>query len=101
MKLCNLYMKYAISQMRSIKKVFSKTSQNSPINTRGSHPKVFCQKMFLKIFSKFTERNISWSLFSNKVAGWKPKTVRGSHWRSSVKNGVLKTFANLAEKHLC
>ena len=101
MKFCNLYIKYAISQMWSIKEVFSKTSQNSPINTKGSHPEVFCQKMFLKIFPKFTEENLSRSLFSNKVAGWKPKTVRGTNWRSSVKNGVLKTFANLTEKHLC
>ena len=101
MKFCNLYIKYAISQMWSIKEVFSKTSQISPINTKGSHPEVFCQKMFLKIFPKFTEKNLSRSLFSNKVAGWKPKTVRGTNWRSSVKNGVLKTFANLTEKHLC
>ena len=38
----------------SIKEVFWKTSQNSQINTRRSHPEVFCQKMFWKILKKFT-----------------------------------------------
>ena len=31
--------------------------------------------------------------FFNKVTGWKPETVRSSHWRC-VKQGVLKNFAN-------
>ena len=45
----------------------------------------------LKNFAKFTEKHLWWSLFLNKVAGWKPKNVRISHWRCSVKEGcVLK-----------
>ena len=41
----------------------------------------------LKNFAKLTEKNLWWSLFFNKVAGWKPKNVRSSHWRCSVKKG--------------
>ena len=41
-------------------------------------------------FAKFTEKRLCWSLFFNKVAGWKPVTVRSSLWRCSVKRGVLK-----------
>ena len=40
-------------------------------------------------FEKFTEKYLCWSLFFNKVAGWKPETVRNSHWRCSVKQGFL------------
>ena len=44
----------------------------------------------LKNFAKFTEKCLCWSLFFNKVAGLKPETDRSSHWRCSVKRGVLK-----------
>ena len=33
-----------------MEEVFWKTSHDSQINTRSSHPEVFCQKMFLNIF---------------------------------------------------
>ena len=36
-------------------------------------------KDVLITFLKFTEKHLSWSLFFNKVAGWKPETVRSSH----------------------
>ena len=42
-----------------------------------------------KSFAKFTEKHLY-----NKIAGWKPETVRSSHWGCSVKNGVLKNFKN-------
>ena len=29
------------------------------------------------------------------------KTVRSSHWRCSVKKGVLRNFAKFTGKHLC
>ena len=38
-------------------------------------------KAFLTNFAKFTEKYIFGILFSNKIAGWKPKTVRSSHWK--------------------
>ena len=41
------------------------------------------------------------SLFFHKVTGWKPETVRSSYWKSSVKTGVLKKFANFTGKSLC
>ena len=41
--------KYVVPHRCFIKKLFLKTSQNSQINTRSSHPEVFCQKLFLKI----------------------------------------------------
>ena len=43
----------------------------------------------LKSFAKFTEKHLCRSLFFHKVTGWKPKNVRISHWRSSVKEGVF------------
>ena len=47
-------------------------------------------KDVFKNFAKFTEKHICRSLFFNKVAGWKPETVRSSLWRCSVKKVVLK-----------
>ena len=68
-----------------------KTSQNSQIDTRSSHPEVFLSKDVLKNFAKFTDKHLCRSLLFNKVAGWKPETVRGSHWRCSVNYiGVFK-----------
>ena len=34
----------------------------------------------LKIFAKFIEKHLCLIIF-NKTAGWKPETVRSSHWR--------------------
>ena len=71
-----------------------KTSQNSQIDTRSSHPEVFLSKDVLKNFAKFTDKHLCRSLLFNKVAGWKPETVRGSHWRSSVNYiGIFKKAA--------
>ena len=47
-------------------------------------------KDLLKNFAKFTGKHLCRSLFFNKVAGWKPKSVRSSHLRCSVKKGVFK-----------
>ena len=90
-----------MSQRCSIKELFWKTSQNSQINTRSSHPKVFCQKMFLKILQNSQKNHFCRSLHFNKVASWKPWTGRSSCWRSPVKQGVLKNFPNFAGKNLC
>ena len=49
-------------------------------------------KDILKNFAKFTLKHFFRSLFLNKVADWKPESVRGSHWRWSVKQGVLRNF---------
>ena len=49
-------------------------------------------KDVLKTFAKFIEKHFC-PIFFNKVAGWKPETVRSSHWRC-VKLAVLKNFAN-------
>ena len=35
----------------------------------------------LKNFAKFSEKHLCGNLFFNKFAGWKPETVRNSHWR--------------------
>ena len=47
-------------------------------------------KDVLKHFAKFTDKRLCPSLFFNKAAGWKPETIRSSHWRCSVKKGVFK-----------
>ena len=56
--------------------------------------------MFLKILQN-SEKNIFGISFFNKVAGWKPGTVRSSQWRCSVKQGVLKILQNFTGKNLC
>ena len=38
-------------------------------------------KDVLKNFAKFTEKHLCGNLIFNKVAGWKPETVRNSQWR--------------------
>ena len=64
------------------------------VNTRSSYREVFCEKMFLKILQISQKKRLCWSPFYNKAAGWKPETVRSSHWKCFVKKGVLK-------KHWC
>ena len=56
-----------------------------------------CSEKFCKVHR---ETSLPESLF-NKVAGWKPETVRSYHWRYSVKKGALKNFGNFTGKHLC
>ena len=46
-------------------------------------------KRVLKNFAKFTDKHLCRSLLFNKVAGWKPETVRSRQWRYSVKKGAL------------
>ena len=50
---------------------------------RSSRPDVFCEKSVLRNFAKFTGRHLCQSLFFNKVAGLRPRTLlkkRLSHW---------------------
>ena len=61
-------MKLAVSQRCSIKYLFRKASQNSEVNKRSSYPELFCQKVVLKIFAKFTG-NITCT-----AGWWKPPT---------------------------
>ena len=82
LKFCNLYMKKAVSQRCSIKEVFWKATENS-------------------LKQSFGGVHLCWSLFLNKVAGWKPEIIRSSHCWCSVKQGVLKNFANFTGKNLC
>ena len=42
-------------------------------------------KYVLKNFAKLTGKHLCRNLFIYKVAGWKPETVRYSHWICSVK----------------
>ena len=56
-----------------MKKVFSKTSQNSQVNTRNSHRgegdggAVLCQKGVFTNFSKFIEKHLCRCLFLIKL----------------------------------
>ena len=50
--------------------------------------------IFIKIFQEML-----WSF--SEVATFLKNVFRSSHRRSSVKIGVLKSFANLTGKHLC
>ena len=57
----------------------------------------FLSKDNLKNFAKLTEKHLWRGIFLNKIADWKPKNVRGSHWRCSVKKYVLKKVAGVSE----
>ena len=48
--------------------MFRKT-ENSQINLRKSHLEVFCQKVVLKIFAKFTEKHLCGNFFFKLQAG--------------------------------
>ena len=42
---------------------------------RSSRPEVFCEKIVLKDFTKFTGKHLCQRLFFNKVAGLRPATL--------------------------
>ena len=55
--------------------------------SRGSHLEVFCKKVVLKNFEKFTGKHLCQSIFSNYAAGVRPATLfkkRLWHWCFSV-----------------
>ena len=80
----------AVFRRCSIKEVFWKT-ENSQITQEAVMLRCSVKrKDVLKNFAKFTQKHFSRSLFYNQVAGCKTETFRSSHWRSSVKQGVLK-----------
>ena len=88
-----LQLVHEISSLQEVfyKKVFSKTSQNSQVNARSSHPEVFSERGVLLNFGKFTEKHICRSLFFNKVAGWKP----------FLRTPILKNICEQVLKHQC
>ena len=40
-----------------------------------SGPEALCWKIIIKSFAKFTGKHLCWSLFLNKVAGWRPANL--------------------------
>ena len=75
---------------RGVLKNFSKFTDKLKKKSPGG---VLSKDVF-KYFAKFREKHLCRNLLLNKVAGWKSETVKSSHWRCSVKSGVLKNFAN-------
>ena len=69
---------------------------------RGSRQEVFCRKGALRIFAKFTEKNLCQSLFLNKVADLRPATLLNKRlWHKCFPvnfANFLRTFVLL--KHL-
>ena len=57
----------------------------------------FLSKDVLKNFAKFTDKYLCRSLLFNKVAGWKPETVKSSHWKCSIKKVFLKRRTGVSE----
>ena len=51
----------------------------------------------LKGFAKYTGKHICRSVFFNKVAGWKPETVRSNHRRCSAKKLFIKRCTGVSE----
>ena len=48
---------------------------------RSSRPELFCKKVVLKNFAKFTEKHLCWSRFYSKVADVRPATLRKNKLR--------------------
>ena len=63
---------------------------------KESYVGVLSEDVF-KILQNSQKKYLCSGLFFNKALGWKPETIRNSHWRCSVKECVLTNFAN----HLC
>ena len=82
----------------AIKEVFWKFTDK--LKKQSSGGVLSREKLFLKILQN-SQKNIFAGVFFNKVADWKPETFRSCHWRCSVKQGVLKKFANVTGKNLC
>ena len=69
---------------------------------RSSHPEVFCKKGVVKNFAKFTGKHLCWSLFLNKVTGFKTATLlkeRIQHKCFPVNFSKLLTVAFFTEQH--
>ena len=79
-----------------------KTSQNSQINKRSSHPDLFNQevlsKAVLRNFAKFTDNYFGPGLFFNKVAHWCFTTSRSI---ILYKIGAFGLFTKFTVKNLC
>ena len=96
---CLLYMvveiRLLVNEISSFPEVLCKTGdlKNFPKFT-DKHKKQssggVLTKDVLKNFAKLTDKHFPPSLFLNKAAGWKPETVRSSHWRLSVKRCFQK-----------
>ena len=56
-------------------------------------------KLFLNISTGFGYFILTAYQFNSQSMGW-PDKHRSSHWRCSVKKGVLKNFTNFIGKHL-
>ena len=78
----------------SRKEVFWKTSHNSQINTKSSHPEVFSQKMFLKIHIKNIFARVS-ILTKLQAGNLKLAEAAAGDLSQSIKQVVLKNFANI------
>ena len=58
---------------------------------RSSCPDLFCKKVVLKNFTKFTGKHLCQSLFVNKVAGLRPATFfKKSLWRRCLSVNFAK-----------
>ena len=44
-------------------------------NIKSSHPELFCKKLVLKNFAKFTGKHLRWSLFFKKFSALQPATL--------------------------
>ena len=66
-----------------------KTSQNSQIKTRSSHPGTLCQKMFLKLLQN-SQKGIFASVSLKLQVG-----------NLKLPKGVLKIFASISQENSC
>ena len=75
--------------------MFWKISQNSQLNTRCSHPKVFCQKMFLRILYNL-QKNIFVRV--SLLIKLQPGNLKLS--QAAIGDALQNFFANFLGKHL-
>ena len=99
-EILQLVHKIEVSPRRSIKEVFWKTSQNSHINTRGSHPKVSCQKTFLKILQNSRKNIFSRFSFLIKLQAGNLKLSEAATG-DVLENKVLLKISQISRETAC
>ena len=75
-----------------------KTSQNSQINTRSSHPEVFCQNVFLKILQNSQINIFAGVYFFIKLQGGNLKLSEAANGGILSKKVLFKRRTGISER---
>ena len=80
--------------------MFWKTSQNSQINTRSSHPEVFCEMIFLKILQNSQKNFFAGISFLIKLLAGILKLSQAATRNGLYKNLLLE-ISQISQEDIC